>query len=438
MIEGGTVDKVERGSIAEEVGLVPGDRLLSINGESFKDIIDYQYLCAEEELEVRVSKENDEELIIEIEKDYDEDLGLIFTYPTIDPLKKCCNNCIFCFVRQMPGGMRSSLYVKDDDYRLSFLYGNFITLTNLSQEDILKIESQHLSPLYISVHTTEPYLREKMMNCKNIIDVFPVLERFAKARIEMHGQIVLCTDINDKQHLDKTIGDLASLWPSFKSVAVVPVGLTRYREGLYPLRTVTSHESRSILFQLEKWQEKFKEIMGTNFVFPADEFFLKAGIEIPLDSYYEEYPQTENGVGLIRLFLNNLDKWDKRDLPSSINPPRTVSLVTGKLAKPYLMEMCNYFKSVKGLRFKIWEIENIFMGREVTVSGLVCGKDIIDTLSEEQIGDVLLIPDVMVKDRRHIFLDDFNKEELEDILQVKIKVLNSLLEGVKPEDLFNL
>ncbi|PKM83934.1 MAG: hypothetical protein CVU88_00485 [Firmicutes bacterium HGW-Firmicutes-13] len=436
--QGGTVEKVKAGSIAEEIGLIPGDHLVSINGKIFRDILDYKYLCAGEEIEVHVIKTNGEEWFIVIEKDYDEDLGIIFKSPTISPVKRCYNKCVFCFIDQMPGEMRASLYLKDDDYRLSFLYGNFITLTNLNESEISRIIRHHLSPLYISVHTTEPDLRCKMLNSKKNINVMEILERFARADIEMHGQIVMCPGINDKEHLDKTIEDLAKLWPAFRSSAVVPVGLTRFRDKLFPIVPITGNDARNVLNQINRWQERFIEKISTNFVFPADEFFLKAGEDIPAHSYYEEYPQIENGVGLIRIFLNNLGKWNSEKLPKEINPSLTISIVTGMLAKPYLVKMCSFFDSIKGLKFKIWEIENNFFGKEVTVAGLISGKDIIDTLSDKSLGDLLLIPDVMVKEGDNIFLDDFTIKEVEDILRVKIKVVDSLLDKVKPAELLKI
>lgn len=435
---GGTVKKVKAKSIAEEIGLIPGDRIVKINGKTFKDILDYKYLCTEEEIEVHVIKNNGEEWFIVIEKEYDEELGIIFESPTISPVKRCRNKCIFCFIDQMPKGMRPSLYLKDDDYRLSFLYGNFITLTNLNEAEIERIIRQHLSPLYISIHTTDKDLRCKMMNIKNNKDIMDILPRFAQAGIEMHGQIVLCPGINDKEKLDKTIEDLAGLWSAFRSLAVVPVGLSRHREKLFPLVPVGESDAEYVLDQVSRWQDKFMEQMNTKFVFTADEFFLKAGKEIPPDLYYEGYPQTENGVGLIRLFLNNLEKWDYEKLPARVDPPLTISLITGMLAKPYLIKLCSYFDSIKGLRFKIWEIENNFFGKGVTVAGLVTGKDIIDTLSDKNPGDILLIPDVMLKERENIFLDDFTVKEVEDILRIKIKVVDSLLDKVNPKELLKV
>lgn len=434
----GIIKKVEPGSIAEEVGLAPGDELVSIDGESFRDIIDYRFLCAGEELELRVVKEDGEEWEVDIEKDYDEDLGIIFTSPTIDQIKECQNSCIFCFIDQMPGGMRPTLYVKDDDYRLSFLYGNFVTLTNLKEEDIQRIEREHLSPLYVSVHATKPDLRNKMMNCRKAGKIMDLLARLARASIELHGQIVLCPGVNDGNNLDRTLEDLAGLWPSFKSVALVPVGITRYRDKLFPLSPVEREDAEKLLEQLGKWQEKFINRLGSRFVFPADEFFLKVGQEIPSHEYYEDYPQTENGVGLIRIFLNNLEKWEEASLPAKLEEPLTLSLVTGVLARPYLAKIKEFFKPVQNLKIKIREVENIYFGPEVTVAGLICGKDIIDVLSDNQLGDLLLLPDVMVKDQDSILLDDFHISEIEDILQVKIKILNSLLHGVEPGDFYTV
>ncbi|UNC92473.1 DUF512 domain-containing protein [Candidatus Contubernalis alkaliaceticus] len=436
--QGWKIKDVKKGSIADQIGLEKGDRVSCINCEKFKDVLDYRYLCADEELELEAFKENGDQWLIDIEKDYDEDLGIMFESPTISPEKRCSNRCIFCFIDQMPKGMRSSLYVKDDDYRLSFLHGNFITLTNLTEREIERIEKQHLSPLYVSVHTTDPVLREKMVRCNQGRNILETLKRLASVDIEMHGQVVLCPGINDGTVLNQTIKDLAELWPSFKSLAVVPVGITRYRENQFPLTAVTSQGAQDIIESVGRWQAKFLKDLGTRFVFPADEFFLKAGIDIPLDYSYEEYPQTENGVGLIRILLNNLEKWTNTDLPLKLSSPVTVSLVTGNLAKPYIEKLAHFFNTVENLKVKVWDIENIFFGKEVTVSGLICGKDMIDSLSDKELGDLLIIPDVMVRDGKDLFLDDYTREEIEDILQVKTKVINSLLEGVTPFDLFSL
>ncbi len=432
---GWEINQVKKDSIAQEVGLEKGDRIICINCQEFKDILDYRFLCADEDLEVKILKKNGEQWTVDIEKNYDEDLGITFDSPTISPVKRCSNRCIFCFIDQMPKGMRSSLYVKDDDYRLSFLHGNFVTLTNLSEGELERIEKQHLSPLYVSVHATNPEVRERIVRCKSSRDIFSILKRLAAAGIEMHGQVVLCPGINDGKILEQTITDLAGLWPSFKSAAVVPVGITRYREKHFPLESVTPAAAREVIDQVSRWQSRYLDELGARFVFPADEFFLQAGIEVPADSYYEDYPQTENGVGLVRLLLNNLQAWSKKELPQRVSPPLTVSMITGKLAKPYIFEVARFFEKVEGLKVKVWDIENAFFGENVTVSGLICGKDIIDTLSDKEVGDLLLIPDVMVKDGKDIFLDDFTLEEVEDILQVETRVIDSLLENVNPADL---
>ncbi|RQD73212.1 MAG: DUF512 domain-containing protein [Candidatus Syntrophonatronum acetioxidans] len=436
--KGERIERIEPDSIAEEVGLAPGDRLIKINGEKFRDIIDYRFLCAGEELELRVIKKNGEEWQIDIEKEYDEDLGVVFASPTIDQIKECHNKCIFCFIDQMPGGMRPTLYVKDDDYRLSFLYGNFVTLTNLREKDIERIEKEHLSPLYVSIHATEPALRNKMMSSRKAGKIMELLKRLTRASIEIHGQIVLCPGINDGKNLDRTLHDLGGLWPSFKSVAVVPVGITRYREDHFPLSPVKREDAEKLLEKVARWQERFLSQLGTRFVFPADEFFLKAEGEIPSSEYYEDYSQMENGVGLIRLFLNNLEKWKEVELPEKLQDPVTLSIVTGVLARPYLERIKEFFKPVQGLKINVWEIENIFFGQEVTVAGLICGKDIIDVLSEKRLGDLLLLPDVMVKDQDSTLLDDFSAGDIEDILQVKVKILNSLLYGVMPGDIYTI
>lgn len=432
----GIIRAIQPGSIAGEVGLQPGDKVIAINGNELGDILDYHLACAGEELEVYLKKDSGEEWVLDIEKDYDEDLGIIFTSPALAPVKKCANRCIFCFIDQMPPGMRPSLYVKDDDYRLSFLHGNFITLTNLKEYDMRRIEGQHLSPLYLSIHTTDPALRKKMLDPSRGVHILEDLERLTRAGIEIHGQVVLCPGINDGPHLDRTLRDLVGLGPGFKSLAVVPVGLTRYRKGLYPLVGFTPTGAGEVLQQVAQWQQGLKTKTGRRLVFPADEFFLLAGEEVPPDPYYEGYPQTENGVGLLRLFLNGLDRWQGHPLPPRVAPPQKISLVTGKLAAPYLQGLTSFFQPVQGLDFKVWEVENKTLGREVTVAGLVCGRDILEALGGKGPGDLLLLPDVMLNQQGKVFLDDCRVQDLEGALQVRVRVINSLLENTRPEDFY--
>ncbi len=316
---GARIKEVIEDSIAFEVGLESGDRVLSINGQPLVDILDYQFYSKDDNITLEVEKNSGERWFIDIEKDYDDELGLLFDEVVFDRIRVCRNRCVFCFVDQLPADMRKTLYVKDDDYRYSFLFGNFVTLTNLTESDWDKLESMRLSPLYVSVHTTSGQLRQQMMKNPQAAHIKEDLMRLKKAGIQVHTQIVLCPGLNDGAELLTTINDLADLYPSVQSIGIVPVGLTGHRQGLPVIGSFTSAQARELIEQANRWQDKFRSQWGTGLVYLADEFFIKAGLPIPPNEYYDDYSQIENGIGLTRLFL---DDWREIivDLPSEVEP----------------------------------------------------------------------------------------------------------------------
>lgn len=416
------ISKVEKNSIAEELGIEAGDIICSINGHKINDIIDYLYHISDEYLEVEIEKKNGEIWILEIEKDYDEDLGIIFSNPILDKANYCKNKCIFCFIDQLPKNMRSSLYFKDDDSRLSFLQGNFITLTNLSDNDIERIIEYNISPINISIHTTNPELRVKMLNNKNAGNILERLQRLTQNRILVNGQIVLCPSINDGQELDRTIKDLYSLYPNLHSLAIVPVGITKFRKGLYPLNLFNKDMSLQVIRQIKKWQDFLKQKINTNFVYLSDEFFVNAHHELPEYEEYEDFPQLENGVGLMRKFeyefFESLDR-----LPNDLFEKQSISVVTGISAKAFLEKLVQkLMDKFLGLVINVHAIKNNFFGETITVSGLITGQDIISQLKNKKLGDKVIIPKNMLKSDENIFLDDLSVKDLERELNIKVLI----------------
>ena len=418
---GAVIARVRRASIAEEAGLGPGDLITAIDGKPVRDLVDYRFLTAGEEIALQVVKASGEEWLLEVEKDYDDDLGIEFDETVFDRLRTCGNNCLFCFVHQMPRGMRQTLYIKDDDYRLSFLHGSYITMGNLSEEDLDRILEQRLSPLYVSVHTTEDDLRQRLMGTPRAGGIMERLRRLAAGRIQFQTQIVLCPGLNDGPHLDRTIQDLAGLYPNVLSIAAVPVGLTSHREGLYPLRPYIGPEAAAIIEQVEAWQDKFRSRLGTALVFAADEFYCLADRPVPPAGEYEGFPQLENGVGLIRVLLDEFAEVEPR-LPEVLEGSRRVTAVTGVSAFPTIKQVVDRLSRIKGLTIDLVRAENDFFGPTVTVSGLLTGRDIVNSLQERKaldgldLGDAVLIPASCVRQGEPVLLDDLTLAEMSSIL----------------------
>ncbi len=417
------IDEVLTGSIASEVGIEEGDIIVSINGQKLSDLIDYRYLCADDNLEVEIQKPDGEVWVCDIEKDFDEELGLRFKQDTFDGIRRCVNKCVFCFVDQMPPGMRESLYVKDDDYRLSFLHGNFVTLTNLSQQDMERIIHMRLSPLYISVHCTDPLVRSEMLGNKKAAKIRLQLEKLADAGIEMHTQIVLCPGVNDGIYLEQTIEYLATLWPAVKSVAIVPVGLTGFRQNLRHLRKFNFEEAELLVELIHNYQKTFLKEIDNPFVYLADEFYILAEKDFPETEFYGDFPQLENGVGLSRLFYDSFYTHEA-ELPDSLPDIKNVALVTGVSGQKVLMPVVERLNKIKNLRVSLVPVHNRFFGGNVSVTGLLTGRDILETLKDNGKYDEVLLPSVMCKRDEQIFLDGTTPGELENALNTPVRVID--------------
>ena len=418
------IASVESGSIAEELGLEPGDAIEEINGNEIEDIFDYQYYVEEEYLDVLVLTKDGEECVLEIEKDEDEDLGITFESSLMDEYHSCCNKCMFCFIDQMPPGMRETLYFKDDDSRLSFLQGNYITLTNMRDKDIERVIRYHLSPINISVHATNPELRCKMLHNRFAGKIMETLNRLRDADIEMNGQIVLCKGVNDGAELERSIRDLAGLYPQMQSMSVVPVGLSKYREGLYPLEPLTKEDAENALDIIGRFQNEMYERFGTHFVHASDEFYLLANRPLPPEEVYDGYVQLENGVGMLRLLIEETDY--TLEALSGDERVHTLSLATGKLAYPFLRDIAaKVHEKFPNVNITVYEILNDFFGHGVTVSGLITGQDLIKQLKGKPLGEVLLLPANMFRSNEEVFLDDLTKQDVEKALQVPINIVKS-------------
>lgn len=416
------IEKVEHNSIAEEIGIVPGDVLLSINNNKVKDIIDYKYLLSDDYVVICIQKGDGDIWEVEIEKEYDEDLGIYFTNPLIDRAKNCRNNCMFCFIDQLPKGMRETLYFKDDDSRLSFLQGNFITLTNLDDREIDRIIRYRLSPINISVHTTNPELRKKMLNNKNAGKLFGILKRFSEVNIQMNCQIVLVPGVNDGIELDRTLDELSILSPSVNSIAVVPVGITKYREGLPHIEPFDEIKSKNLLEYIMVKQDNFYAKLGTRLVFPSDEFYCLADIELPSYDEYEGFPQLENGVGLMRLFSHEVSKELELIDMDMINKKRYI-VATGTIASEFMKSVCeSIMEKIKHLYINVIPIKNDFFGHKITVSGLITGRDLIEQVSEYKDYDGIIIPESMLRDGEELFLDDYTITDIKEKLNTDVIV----------------
>jgi putative radical SAM enzyme (TIGR03279 family) len=419
-------------SIAEEVGFTPGDRLVKINGQSPRDLIDYQFLCSDEVLNLEVLDRKGKTHQVEIEKDYDEDLGLEFDTALFDGLIQCNNKCPFCFIDQQPPGKRESLYFKDDDYRLSFLYGSYLTLTNLSTKEWDRIAEMRLSPLYVSVHATEPEVRSQLLKNNRAGQILDQIRWFQSHRLEIHAQVVLCPGINDGVHLDRTLRDLASFHhgeiPAVASVAVVPVGLTRFRPDLTELSPVTPEIARSIVTQVEALQQEFQPQFDSTFAWLADEWYLIAGMELPPSEYYEDYPQLGNGVGSIRRFIDEFAEEIADWEITEISPPRTCTWVVGNAVENAFQPLVDRLNSIRGLTVNLVALASQYWGQEMTVTGLLTGYDLLQQLPGRDLGDRILIPSVMLKHDEAKFLDDVTIGEIAEKLQVPLVPVSGITE----------
>lgn len=418
------ISAVTPGSIAEEMEIEPGDVLVSVNGQEPEDVFDYRYLMNEEEVLVVIRKPDGEEWELEIEKEYEDDLGMEFENGLMDDYRSCRNKCMFCFIDQLPKGMRDTLYFKDDDSRLSFLQGNYLTLTNMSEHDLEKIIYYKLSPINISFQATNPELRCKMLHNRFAGDVMDKVRRLKEAGIMMNGQIVLCRGVNDGEELDRSIRDLVTLMPELQSVSVVPVGLTRYRDGLYPLEPFTKEDACKVLDLIHSWQEKLLKEYGTHFIHAGDEWYILAERPMPEETTYDGYLQLENGVGMVRLLKEEVDAYLKK-LPGD-DRKRRVTIATGELAAPYLRE---HVASIRGkypnVEVQVITVKNEFFGGKITVAGLLTGQDLVKQLKGKDLGEELLLSINMLKSDEPIFLDDMTVEQLQTALQIKVSIVES-------------
>lgn len=412
------------GSIADELGIEAGDKLISINNNEIEDVFDYHFYVNDEELVLLIEKPNGEEWELEIEKDYEEDLGIEFEQGLMDEYRSCHNKCMFCFIDQMPEGMRDTLYFKDDDSRLSFLQGNYVTLTNMSDHDIERIVRYHLEPINISFQTTNPELRCKMLHNRFAGDALKKVDTLYESGIQMNGQIVLCKGINDGEELERSIRDLSKYVPCLQSVSVVPVGLTKYREGLYPLEPFTREDAVKIIDTIHRWQDKFYEEYGIHFIHAGDEWYILAGEEMPEEERYDGYLQLENGVGMLRLLENEFEEaYEKVD---GDDRDRELSIATGFLAYPYIQKMASRIEEkYSNTQIHVYPIRNDFFGELITVSGLITGQDLIHQLQNQKLGDRLLLPCNMFRSQEEVFLDDITLAQVEDALQVRADIVKS-------------
>ena len=428
------IESVEKESIAEEIGCEAGDSIISINGQKPRDLIDYQILISEEILEISILDKNKKIHNIKIEKDYDTNLGINFEEALFDSLKQCNNKCPFCFIDQQPPGKRKSLYLKDDDYRLSFLYGSYLTLTNLDEKDWKRISTQRLSPLYISVHATNPDIREKLLQNKKAREILNQISWFEKNSLQLHGQIVVCPGINDGNILKKSILDLARFHNPYKktilSVAIVPVGLTKFRPEKDGLTPVSKEYAKNLIREIESMQEELQNKIRTRFCWLADEWYLIAGMALPHFKTYENLPQESNGVGTIRNFLQILELETKL-LPDKINKKRCVSWIVGKLVVEALKPFCDKLNNIEGLRINLYGLPSIYWGQEQVVTGLLTGEDLISGLKNKDLGESIYIPSMMLKINSDLFLDDKRISEVEEELNTKIHVVHDANDIIK-------
>lgn len=431
------VREIAPDSIAQEMEIEPGDVILAINDREIEDVFDYRYLLKDEYVEVLVRKPDGEEWLLEIDKEYDDDLGIEFENGLMSDYRSCNNKCIFCFIDQMPPGMRDTLYFKDDDSRLSFLQGNYITLTNMSEKDVERIIEMQLAPINISVQTTNPELRCKMLHNRFAGEKLQFLQSFYEGHVEMNGQIVCCKGVNDGEELRRSITDLMGYLPFMRSVSVVPAGITRFREGLYPIRLFTGQEAGQIIDMIESYQQECYDKYGLHFVHPSDEFYILAGREFPEEERYDGYIQLENGVGMMRLFMEEF----AQAYESALRDPayvklkqelkRTLTVAAGQLAGSTLEGFARQLmEAYPGLAIRVCAIRNDFFGETITVTGLITGQDLIAQLKERQaagedLGEALLISANMLRSGEQVFLDDVTVSEVEKALEIRVVTVES-------------
>lgn len=428
MESGHIIKQVLPGSIGEELELEPGDRVLEVNGERIEDVFDYRYLINDTYIEMTVLKKNGEVLLFEIDKYMDEDLGIEFESSLMDEYHSCTNKCIFCFIDQLPKGMRPTMYFKDDDSRLSFLQGNYITLTNMKDKDLDRIIRYKLSPINISVHTTNPELRCMMLHNRFAGKIMDQIQKLYEAETIMNGQIVLCKGVNDGKELEKTIQDLGGFLPFMESLSVVPVGISRHREGLYPLEPFSREDAKAVLKTIHTFQDQFMEEYGTHFVHASDEWYILAGEPLPEEDNYDGYVQLENGVGMLRL--------QEREFHEALEEARVseedklfekhCTIATGKLAGPFLKELVKDLNAVyPNIHVDVVEVTNDFFGPQITVSGLLTGQDIVAQLKSRSLGSELLLPVNVLRSGEDVLLDDMHINEIEKTLQVPVRIVQS-------------
>ena len=417
------------GSIAEEMGIEEGDQLLKINDNDIEDIFDYQYLVQDDHLDILIKKADGEEWLLDIDKDFDEDLGIEFENGLMDDYRSCSNKCIFCFIDQMPKGMRPTLYFKDDDSRLSFLQGNYVTLTNMSDADIDRILKYHLSPINVSFQTTNPELRCKMLGNRFAGEALKKVDRLCAegSGIELNGQIVLCKGVNDGEELERSIRDLTKYLPNLQSVSVVPVGLSKYRDGLYPLEPFNASDAENVIDTIESWQKKVYNEYGMHFIHASDEWYFLAGRDFPEAERYDGYLQLENGVGMMRLLIDEFDEAFKDVLEHHAEDlkcvNRSISLATGRLVYPCIRDMAQKAMDIcPGLDVKVYEIVNDFFGERITVSGLLTGQDIIRQLKDKDLGTMLYLPENLLRSGEDYLLDDVKISDIERELDISVGI----------------
>ena len=426
------ITRVLPDSIGEEIGFEAGDAIVSINGTKPRDLIDYQFLCAEEFLDLEVLDTKGKTHQVAIEKDYDDDLGLEFTTALFDGLLQCNNHCPFCFIDQQPPGKRESLYYKDDDYRLSFLYGSYLTLTNLTEPEWNRIKTLRLSPLFVSVHATEPEVRVRLLKNSRAGKILENLQWFAKNRLQIHAQVVVCPGINDGIHLDRTLEDLAKFYnpdlPTVASVAIVPVGLTKFRPPEDELIPVTPTKAAEVINQVQKFQRQCQQKFGTTFAWLADEWFLMAGIDLPTADHYEDYPQLGNGVGSIRQFIGDFTAKAKELLPPAITPQKRLTWVVGNAVEKAFQPLVQQLNQVPGLEINLMALQSDYWGQTMTVTGLLTGQDLLSGLQNQDLGQGILLPTVMLKHGELRFLDDLTVAEVSGGLGVDIICVGDITE----------